>query len=200
MERPIVYLFAIVLLASCGGGGQGQLIGVQSRPGWYDVDPYGMNYIGMGSFVMGPSDQDVPYASVSKSKTVSVQAFYMDQTEITNNEYRQFVFYVRDSIAKRILGDEDIGEHVLTEDEFGEEIDPPVINWRERIDWYGDEEREALLLVGWDGLDHTRAAVVAGCSRSAFTKRLSRARHRLTELMEPSTATAPVLRPVPGKV
>ena len=63
-----------------------------------------------------------------------------------------------------------------------------------------DEEREALLLVGWDGLDHTRAAVVAGCSTPAFTKRLSRARQRLTELMEPSTAAAPVLRPVPGKV
>jgi formylglycine-generating enzyme required for sulfatase activity len=132
------------LLASCGQGGQGQLIGVQARPGWYQVDPYGMNYLPMGSFIMGPSDQDVPYAMVTKSKTVSVQAFYIDQTEITNNEYRQFVFYVRDSIAKRILGDEDIGEHVITEDEFGEEIDPPVINWRERINWYGDEEREAL--------------------------------------------------------
>ena len=35
------------------------------------------------------------------------------------------MYYVRDSIAKRILGDEDIGEHVITEDEFGEEIDPP---------------------------------------------------------------------------
>ena len=144
MERPILYLGAIGLLASCGGGGQGQLIGAQGRPGWYQVDPYGMNYIGMGSFVMGPSDQDVPYAVVSKSKTVSVQAFYIDQTEITNNEYRQFVYYVRDSIAKRTLGDEDIGEHVITEDEFGEEIDPPVLNWRERINWYGDEEREAL--------------------------------------------------------
>ena len=129
MERPIIYLCAIGLLASCGQGGQGQLIGVQARPGWYQVDPYGMNYIGMGSFIMGPSDQDVPYAMVTKSKTVSVQAFYIDQTEISNNEYRQFVEYVRDSIAKRILGDEDIGEHVLTEDEFGEEIDPPKINW-----------------------------------------------------------------------
>ncbi|HRH39340.1 MAG TPA: SUMF1/EgtB/PvdO family nonheme iron enzyme, partial [Flavobacteriales bacterium] len=108
------------------------------------VDPYGMNYIPMGSYIMGPSDQDVPYAVVSKSKTVSVQAFYIDQTEITNNEYRQFVYYVRDSIAKRILGDEDIGEHVITEDEFGEELDPPTINWQERINWYGDEEREAL--------------------------------------------------------
>jgi sulfatase modifying factor 1 len=71
------------------------LIGVQDRPAWYEVDPYGMNYIPMGSYVMGPSDQDVPYAQWHKSKTVSVQAFYIDQTEITNNEYRQFVFYVR---------------------------------------------------------------------------------------------------------
>ena len=61
MERPIFYLFAIGLLASsCGKGGQGQLIGAQGRPGWYDVDPYGMNYVPMGAFVMGPSDQDVP--------------------------------------------------------------------------------------------------------------------------------------------
>nr|MDQ3101839.1 SUMF1/EgtB/PvdO family nonheme iron enzyme [Bacteroidota bacterium] len=102
MVRPIIYLGVIGLLASCGRGGQGQLIGVQQRPSWYQIDPYGMNYIPMGSFVMGPSDQDVPYAMVAKSKTVSVQAFYIDQTEITNNEYRQFVFYVRDSIAKRV--------------------------------------------------------------------------------------------------
>ena len=144
MVRPIIYLCAIGLLASCGRGGQGQLIGAQQRPSWYQIDPYGMNYIPMGSFVMGPSDQDVPYAMVSKSKTVSVQAFYIDQTEITNNEYRQFVYYVRDSIAKRILGDEDIGEHIFTEDEYGEDIDPPILNWREKINWYGDEEREAL--------------------------------------------------------
>lgn len=144
MVRPIIYLCAIGLLASCGRGGQGQLIGAQQRPSWYQIDPFGMNYIPMGSFVMGPSDQDVPYAMVSKSKTVSVQAFYIDQTEITNNEYRQFVYYVRDSIAKRILGDEDIGEHLFTEDEYGEDIEPPILNWREKINWYGDEEREAL--------------------------------------------------------
>lgn len=144
MHRPIIYVAAMALLASCGGGGQGQLIGVQQRPGWYQVDPYGMNYIPMGSYTMGPSDQDVPYSFVTKAKTVSVQAFYIDQTEISNNEYRQFVFYVRDSIAKRYLGEADIGEHIIEEDEFGEEIDPPVLNWRERINWWGEEEREEL--------------------------------------------------------
>lgn len=103
-----------------------------------------MNYIPMGSYVMGPSDQDAPYAQVAKSRTVSVQAFYMDQTEISNNEYRQFVEYVVDSIGKRLLGDADIGEHVLTEDEFGEEIDPPIINWNEKVDYEDEEVREAL--------------------------------------------------------
>ncbi|MEO7588643.1 MAG: sigma-70 family RNA polymerase sigma factor [Arachnia sp.] len=62
-----------------------------------------------------------------------------------------------------------------------------------------DEEREALLMIGWDGLDHTNAAKVAGCSTAAFTKRLSRARQRLTQLIEASTA-APALRPVPRRV
>ncbi|MBK9758472.1 MAG: SUMF1/EgtB/PvdO family nonheme iron enzyme [Flavobacteriales bacterium] len=142
--RPLTYLCVIALLASCGEGGNGQLIGAQNRPGWFQVDPYGMNYIPMGAYTMGPSDQDAPYAQVAKSRTVSVQAFYMDQTEISNNEYRQFVNYVQDSIMKRLLGDADIGEHVISEDEFGEEIDPPIINWDERIDMADEEVREAL--------------------------------------------------------
>ena len=142
--RPLTYVCVIALLASCGEGGTGQLIGAQNRPGWFQVDPYGMNYIPMGAYTMGPSDQDAPYAQVAKSRTVSVQAFYMDQTEISNNEYRQFVNYVQDSTMKRLLGDADIGEHVISEDEFGEEIDPPIINWSEKIDISDEEVREAL--------------------------------------------------------
>ena len=63
-----------------------------------------MLYIPAGAFNMGQSDQDVPLTHYNETKTVSVGAFYMDQTEITNNEYRQFVYWVRDSIARRILG------------------------------------------------------------------------------------------------
>jgi RNA polymerase sigma factor (sigma-70 family) len=37
-------------------------------------------------------------------------------------------------------------------------------------------EREALLLVAWEGLDGTRAAQAAGCTRAAFAARLHRAR------------------------
>lgn len=45
-------------------------------------------------------------------------------------------------------------------------------------------EREALLLVAWDGLAPTPAAQVAGCSVSAFKVRLHRARRRLDAALE----------------
>lgn len=51
-------------------------------------------------------------------------------------------------------------------------------------------EREAILLVGWDGLDNRQAATVAGCSVRAFEVRLSRARARMTRSMAASPATA----------
>ncbi|MEU4427397.1 RNA polymerase sigma factor [Actinoplanes sp. NPDC024001] len=40
-------------------------------------------------------------------------------------------------------------------------------------------EREALLLIAWDGLEPAQAARVAGCSLPAFHLRLYRARQRL---------------------
>ena len=94
-----------------------------------------MLYIPMGSYQMGPSDQDVPYAVTAQAKTVSVQAFYMDETEITNNEYRQFVNWVRDSIAHLLIYE----DHILEEGEYGERI-----NWDEEIDWMDEEYVEIL--------------------------------------------------------
>jgi len=132
-------------LAGCNSGYNGQLVGAPNRPRWYQPDPYGMVYIGMGSYNMGPSDQDVPMDFISQTKTVSVQAFYMDQTEITNNEYRQFVEWVRDSIARRLLGENvDAEKYFFEEDDYGNPLDPPHLNWRAKIKWDGEEEREAL--------------------------------------------------------
>jgi len=133
-----------ILLSSCGNSGSGQLVGVQNRIQWFQPDPSGMLYLPMGSYNMGPSDQDVPYASTTKSKTVSVQAFYMDETEITNNEYRQFVFWVRDSIAHRIVGEEVDEEHLWMVDRYDQDYDTPHINWNSRITWSDAEQREAL--------------------------------------------------------
>jgi RNA polymerase sigma factor (sigma-70 family) len=42
-----------------------------------------------------------------------------------------------------------------------------------------DKEREAMLLVAFEGLDHTEAGRLAGCSPETFTVRVSRARKKL---------------------
>jgi RNA polymerase sigma factor (sigma-70 family) len=53
-------------------------------------------------------------------------------------------------------------------------------------------EREALLLIAWDGLDPAQAARVAGCSLPTFHVRLFRARRRLQ-----SGAGSPAVSPRP---
>ncbi|MFA6923990.1 MAG: SUMF1/EgtB/PvdO family nonheme iron enzyme [Bacteroidales bacterium] len=140
-----IVLVSILLgmLSSCGDPGKGQLIGVQDRDDFYQAIPYGMLFIPQGSYNMGPSDQDVPYSITAQSKTVSLAAFYMDETEIVNNEYRQFVYWVRDSIAHRMLGEQNEA-HLVTEDEWGQPFEPPVINWREKIRWDEQEDRDVL--------------------------------------------------------
>ena len=143
-----IYLFAIlsaILFASCQDTGNGQLIGVQDREQWYQPDPYGTLFIPMGSYNMGPSDQDVPYANTTQAKTVSVQAFYMDETEVTNNEYRQFVCWVRDSIARNKLGEVLGEEYLISENEYGEALEKPLLNWTVDLDYSTDEVREALV-------------------------------------------------------
>ncbi|MFT6845346.1 MAG: sulfatase modifying factor 1 [Flavobacteriales bacterium] len=144
MKKLLFGLLVTIAMTACTGGGQGELIGVSSSPGWTPFTPYGMNYIHLGSFTMGASDQDVPYAHTTRSKTVSVQTFYIDDMEISNSEYRQFVKWVTDSIAHRKLGEATIGEHYIETNQYGEELDTPVINWEEEIEWNTDEVREEL--------------------------------------------------------
>jgi formylglycine-generating enzyme required for sulfatase activity len=49
---------------------------------------------------MGKSDDDVASIQDAPTKTVTVRSFYMDETEITNSEYRQFVDWVKDSTMR----------------------------------------------------------------------------------------------------
>ena len=52
------------------------------------------------------------------------------------------------------------------------------------------QEREALLLVAWEGLEPARAARAAGCSAAAFRARLHRARRHVAAALA-DTAIAP---------
>ena len=98
-----IYFLLLVLaggiLEGCGrGGDRGELTGVPQRSFRAEV-PYGMVYIPGGSFLMGQTDQDVTFAQIAQTKQVTVAPFFMDETEVSNTKYRQFVNWVRDSIA-----------------------------------------------------------------------------------------------------
>jgi sulfatase modifying factor 1 len=104
-------VLAIFILAGCGKAGKskglkndGQVYGVAPASHYSLPKPPGMVYIPPGTFHMGPSDEDVNYAFTARNKQVSISGFWMDATEITNNEYRQFTNSVRDSIAGKLLG------------------------------------------------------------------------------------------------
>ncbi|NQX98596.1 MAG: SUMF1/EgtB/PvdO family nonheme iron enzyme, partial [Flavobacteriales bacterium] len=56
-----------------------KLVGVQGREQWYQPDPKGFLFIPMGTYNR-------------KDENISVQAFYMKQTAVTNLEYRTFLF------------------------------------------------------------------------------------------------------------
>jgi RNA polymerase sigma-70 factor (ECF subfamily) len=61
-------------------------------------------------------------------------------------------------------------------------------------------EREALLLVNWDGLSTAQAAEACGCSKAAFRVRIHRARRRLAARLEaPGAVTRPEEGPADGR-
>ncbi|WP_300434000.1 gliding motility lipoprotein GldK [Christiangramia sp.] len=125
MKKYISLIAVLALLSSCGGGDRGQLVGAEGKK-WNPEKPYGMTLIPGGAFIMGKSDDDIADQKNAPPKTVTVRSFYMDETEITNSEYRQFVEYVRDSVLRvelakmaelqgAVPGDDGIGEFAFAD-------------------------------------------------------------------------------------
>ena len=111
MRKLFLSSIALVfLLTSCGSKSRskGELVGVSGKK-WHPEKPYGMELIPRGAFVMGKAEEDQAKVMNAPTRTVTVRSFYMDDTEITNSEYRQFVEWVKDSIVRTrlaILADE----------------------------------------------------------------------------------------------
>lgn len=145
MKRLSFFFLITLIISSCSNTGNGELTGVQERPKFNQPDPYGMAFIPLGSFIMGVGEEDVPYTQMNNPKRVTVNSFYMDETEITNNEYRQFVYWVRDSMARELLGDIDPERYLIEENpETGEFYDPPFLNWENEIEWTEEETAQTV--------------------------------------------------------
>jgi len=139
LRTSLALLVLVTLATSCGTRQNGQLFGVMDRPNWKGVNPYGMVYVPSGTLHIGNSDQDITNTFVQRPKSISISGFYMDDTEITNNEYRQFVFWVKDSLAHDLL------DHYYEDERTGDQF----IDWEQDIDWEG-EEVEDLFFQGKD--------------------------------------------------
>ncbi|MBE6318383.1 MAG: gliding motility-associated lipoprotein GldK [Bacteroidales bacterium] len=151
MKKISIYLLPIIvslLLSSCFAGGKnssgGEVTGV-SGTSWAEPTPYGMVLVSRGSIELGPQKNDSVWNLKADPRGISVDAFWMDETEITNAKYKQFVFWVRDSIIRERLADPSYGgneEFKIEEDREGNPIEP-YLNWDKPIPWRNPSEDEA---------------------------------------------------------
>ncbi|MBT6081658.1 MAG: SUMF1/EgtB/PvdO family nonheme iron enzyme, partial [Polaribacter sp.] len=120
MNKALVFALFTLIIYSCGSNDRGELTGVKYKKKWFSEKPFGMALIPGGSFTMGKQDQDLIGTMSTPTKTVTIRPYYMDETEITNNEYKEFVFWVRDSIVRTKLGIQQEFAELLTTTDEGE--------------------------------------------------------------------------------
>ena len=107
--------------------------------------PYGMVLVKRGSLKIGEEANDSLWGSTFPVKDISVESFWMDENEVSNAKYRQFVNWVRDSIIRTRLADPAYGgdeSFIITEDKNGDPI-TPHLNWSKPIPWKKPNEDQA---------------------------------------------------------
>lgn len=156
MRKSIIVLgiFAITLvLTGCFGskslsssGRGGEVVGVRGRS-FVEPTPYGMTKVNRGYLHMGLEKQDSLWGKKMPVKDISVDGFWMDQTEVTNSQYKQFVMWVRDSILHMRMADPAYGgdeTYMITEDKNGDPITPRV-NWKKPLPRKPNEDEQRAI-------------------------------------------------------
>ncbi len=75
--------------------------GYEVSPGYRQPTPPGTTFIEGGSFVMGKNQEDLLFEYNNIPRKVSIASFYMDETETSNAEYREYLYWL-----ERIYGSE----------------------------------------------------------------------------------------------
>jgi len=132
LKSGMILLGAVLLLASCSKKER------SSTTGWkYNDTKWGgfekLDYEGQatgpnlvliegGTFTMGVTEQDVTYDWDNTPRRVTVSSFYMDETEVTNLDYREYLYWI-----DRVFG-ESYPEVYLT-------ALPDTLVWREELSY-----------------------------------------------------------------
>jgi gliding motility-associated lipoprotein GldJ len=80
----------------------------------------GLVFIEGGTFVMGQTLQDPMYDNDNSPRRVTVRSFYMDETEVTNLDYLEYLYWIQ-----RVFGD--------TYPEVYRQALPDTLVWRDRL-------------------------------------------------------------------
>lgn len=185
MKQLSLKISAVALIAlatSCGQPGTGgQLVGSPTILNYKAPVPLGMVYVPSGVLKMGASDEDVRGRNDALVRTTQMTGFWMDATEISNTEYRQFTTWVRDSIAHTLLGDfiedQDGGQRV----DYRKRInynDPDVQDQlaslfvaADQSGWGKKEFDNSKLNYGYETFDYHEAINNPNQSKAAFVKK-----------------------------
>lgn len=141
----ILSVLAVLGLTSCIGGSRamssgGEVTG-QRAYNYNEPTPYGMVEVKRGFLRVG-MEADSLWGIQVPQKEISVDGFWMDQTEVTNSMYRQFVEWVRDSIIRERLADPSYGgdeTYKIEVDKYGDPV-KPHLNWAKPIPWRKPDE------------------------------------------------------------
>ena len=140
--------------------------GFQALPKFEQETPPGMVFIEGGSFVMGMNQPDMNFDYNMIPRRVSVSSFYMDETELSNMYYNEYIFWLEriygedfPEVVRRAWPDElawrrvdayveDLVMYYFTHPAYS---DYPVVGvtWEQAMDycaWRTDRVNEALLV------------------------------------------------------
>ena len=141
----IISLFTLMLLTACVGGSRamrsgGEVTG-QRAVNYNEPAPFGMIEVKRG-FLRAGMEADSLWGLPVPQREISVDGFWMDQTEVTNSRSRQCVEWVRDSIIRERLADPSYGgdeTYKIEVDKYGEPV-TPHLNWAKPIPWRKPDE------------------------------------------------------------
>ncbi|MDR2512102.1 MAG: SUMF1/EgtB/PvdO family nonheme iron enzyme [Bacteroidales bacterium] len=99
------FLLSIILFLSCQSNKQQSSKtgwnyndpkwgGYQVYAGFAQTTPSSMVFIEGGSFLMGSTQEDMNYEYNNIPKRVTVSSFYMDETEVRNVDYNEYLFWL----------------------------------------------------------------------------------------------------------
>lgn len=162
----IVSVLCTAAITSCmGGSGRamqngGEVTGSRST-NVVEPAPFGMVEVKRGYLHVGIEQNDSLWGTKIPDKDISVDGFWMDQTEVTNSMYRQFVEWVRDSIVRERLADPSYGGDETFKIEVDKNGDPikPHLNWSKAIPWRKpseDQERALQSIYTYHPIDGTK--------------------------------------------